>query len=194
MSEEALNDVQHPSDCSPSSNMCLKLRGHQSQPTDLEINVKFKAALGSRGMTGEQSWAGSPIAVIPATGNCAIPECWRQFQDFHLFCITIIRASGSPFTPGTAAKASRWKRLRSVGQDKVWREHSQVVVKRFLHYLPRIRCLFIHTQSINTITICETQLLSHHSILTPLFVLSSNLLIHHKMGCLSTATGTSHRS
>lgn len=46
MSKEALNDVQHPSDGSLGSNMCLKLSGHQSQPTDLEINAKFKAVLG----------------------------------------------------------------------------------------------------------------------------------------------------
>lgn len=98
---------------------------------------------------GEQSWAGSPIALIPATGNSGIPERWRQFQDFHLFCMTIIRASGSCLTLTTAAKASRWKRLRADGSgESLQRTLTGSVKGRCVPTLPTPYQVLIYTYTV----------------------------------------------
>lgn len=192
--------------CSLGLSMCLTLCGHLTlAATDLIINVQFQAVLGSRGMQQPQqnnhdpavAWTRSPIALIPVTSNYAIQECWRQFQDLHLFCITIIRASRSWFTLRTAAKTARWKSLRSDGSDreKAWRENSVVLVKwRCVLTLLTPYQVLIHTQSINITTICETQLLSHCSILTSLPLLSSKLLDSPQKRVLKHSTDALHRS
>lgn len=74
---------------------------------------------------------------------------WRQFQDFHLFCRTIIRASGWWLTLTTAAKAPRWKRPRADGSGESLQKTPTGSVKgRCVPTLPTPYQVLIYTYTV----------------------------------------------
>lgn len=162
--------------------MCLKHSGHLTFGNKHAIP---KCARKQRHAAAVLEWS-DPAGLCWLTycsDTCKQTLCdlkhRRQFQDFHLFCTTIIRASGSWFTLRTAARTARWKRLRSDGADweKGWWESSVVLeTGRCVLPLPALHPLLPHGHNVCRLCVCEIQLLLRCSILTPLPLLSSKLL------------------